>query len=223
MNLLSEFCPDSEFGGKASGLSMLLRANDEHVMVPRGYALAWNEPFTGGFFPGMWAVRSSAVGEDSSSTSFAGQHDSLLNVPGDEIESAVAKVRESVNNPRVLAYRRKHGLEGEPRMGVVIQRMVPNVTAAAVAFTKDPQEDVDDIYIEYCEGLGDKLVGGKVTPKSVTWKREEMAMYSLGPDVWTKRLASIALRCERIIGGYADVEAAFNGDWWVCQARRVTT
>lgn len=219
MRLLRDELAEPQYGGKAAGLSKLLRANDEHVKVPLGYALAWDEPFQGGYFPGMWAVRSSAVGEDSSSTSFAGQHDSILSVPGDMIESAVERVRESTRNPRVLAYRRKLGLDGEPRMGVVIQRMVSDVRMSAVAFTKDPQEDVYDIYIEYTDGLGDRLVAGKVTPKSITFGRTSPFM---APDPWGQ-LGVIALKCEAIIGGYADVEAAYNGEWWVCQARRITT
>lgn len=218
MKLLSDNLSEPEYGGKAYGLSKLLNAGDELVKVPRGYALAWDEPFQGGYFPGYWAVRSSAVGEDSSSTSFAGQHDTMLNVHGDMIEHAVERVRGSVMNPRVLAYRRKHGLDGDPRMGVVIQRMVYDVRMSAVAFTKDPQDDVDDLYIEVCEGLGDKLVGGKINPVGYSVRRSQIH------EQWPfGNLANIAIRCERIIGGYADVEAAFNGEWWVCQARRITT
>jgi phosphoenolpyruvate synthase/pyruvate phosphate dikinase len=110
-------------------------------------------------------------------------------------------------------------------MGVVIQRMVSDVKSSAVAFTKDPQEDATDVYIEYTEGLGDRLVAGKVTPRSMVVTREEIGpgRYALGPYVWLMNLARIALRCEAIIGGYADVEAAYNGEWWVCQARRITT
>jgi pyruvate,water dikinase len=222
MKLLSDDLPEPEYGGKAAGLSKLIRAHDEHVKVPRGYALAWDEQLRGGDFPGIWAVRSSAIGEDSSSTSFAGQHDTLLNVPGETVPSAVERVRESVNNPRVLAYRRKHGLDGIPQMGVVIQRMVFNVRVSAVAFTKDPQDECDDVYIEYTPGLGDRLVSGKVTPKDITIRRSEFNEMELH-WAWLVNLAKTAIRCERIIGGYADVEAAYNGNWWVCQARRITT
>lgn len=219
--LHEEINPD-KYGGKAAGLSLLHRANDPIVQVPHGFALAWDESYSLGITRGLWAVRSSAIGEDSEDHSFAGQHESILNVPWFNIGQAVDKVRESLRSDRVYAYRRRRGLHGDPKMGVVIQEMVTNVIGSAVIFTRDPQEAEDqDLYVEYVMGLGDKLVSGKVTPESWKIPREEVHKNQYPHRL--QDLAWAALKCERIIGGHADVEAAYNGMWWICQARRITT
>lgn len=222
MKLLSNELCSSEYGGKAAGLSLLMRARNPLIRVPFGFALKWDEEYdpTVPLRAQRWAVRSSAIGEDGAENSFAGQHDTLLNIEPDNVASAVLRVRESTRNERVIAYRRRKGMTGEPKMGVVIQAMVSNVISSAVAFTKDPQEDDDScVYIEHTSGLGDKLVGGKVNPLSASIHRNEAYL-----NTWLHRLARIALECEKIIGGHADVEAAYDGeDWWVCQARLITT
>ena len=57
------------------------------------------------------AVRSSGVDEDGADASFAGQHETFLNLIGiDAITSAVVRCWASASAPRVLAYRRRHGL-----------------------------------------------------------------------------------------------------------------
>jgi len=61
------------------------------------------------------AVRSSAIGEDSTNASFAGQHQTLLNVRSPEaVIEAIGEVHASARTEAALAYRRKLGLEGEP-------------------------------------------------------------------------------------------------------------
>jgi pyruvate,water dikinase len=81
------------------------------------------------------AVRSSALGEDGVSASFAGIYDSVIDVRGvAAVEDAIAKVRESALSSRALAYRQ----DGNPvRMGVVVQRLV-RAGSAGVMFTADP-------------------------------------------------------------------------------------
>ena len=96
------------YGGKAARLSETLRAG---LPVPPGFALhtgfvartaqsnllpnerAALEHSLAQFKDGAVAVRSSAIGEDGTSASFAGQHASFLNVRGlDELLAAIAKV-----------------------------------------------------------------------------------------------------------------------------------
>src|SRR6185295_3869184 len=60
------------------------------------------------------AVRSSAVDEDGADTSFAGQHDTYLNVIGVEaVCEAIVRCWASAQAPRALEYRRQHGLPTE--------------------------------------------------------------------------------------------------------------
>src|SRR5262245_25713803 len=87
--------------------------------------------------PAEVAVRSSAVDEDSARSSFAGQHDTLLNVRGDDVPAALRACWASLWSPRAIEYRRSGGLDGAADMACVVQRMVP-AHAAGVLFTADP-------------------------------------------------------------------------------------
>ena len=72
------------------------------------------------------AVRSSAVDEDSAGPSFAGQHETYLNVSGAEaVAHAVAACFESAFEEHALEYRRRHGLEvDDVRVAVLVQQLV---------------------------------------------------------------------------------------------------
>ena len=112
-----------------------------------------------------YAVRSSAVDEDSLDTSFAGQHSTFLNVRGRE--SILARVKDcfaSLYEPRALAYRLKHGLDVlDCSIAVVIQELIlPKYSG--VMFTADPNTGAAKTVIEVVEGLGEALVSGVVTP-----------------------------------------------------------
>ncbi len=86
------------------------------------------------------AVRSSASAEDSISFSFAGIHESFLNVTGlENIIRAVKGCYASLWTPRAVAYRRKMGLSDDKvAAAVVIMELVP-AEAAGVAFSCNPR------------------------------------------------------------------------------------
>src|SRR3990170_2704807 len=110
------------------------------------------------------AVRSSAVGEDSADASFAGQHDTFLDVQGiDGLVEAVMKCWASLGNERAVAYRKEKGVAAGA-MPVLVQRLVP-ATASAVAFSADPLTGERGVVrINVASGLGEGLVSGAVTP-----------------------------------------------------------
>jgi rifampicin phosphotransferase len=86
-----------------------------------------------------WAVRSSATAEDSPTASFAGQHDSFLNVVGPAaILEHVRRCWASLFTERAVTYRLRGGVDHRiAHMAVVVQRMVfPR--AVGVLFTADP-------------------------------------------------------------------------------------
>lgn len=115
-----------------------------------------------------YAVRSSATAEDLPTASFAGQHDSVLNVTGTEaILAAIRQCWASLFTERAVTYRRQHGFDHRAvRMGVVVQQMVP-ADAAGVLFTADPVTSNRTVtVIEAVAGLGEALVSGQVTPDS---------------------------------------------------------
>ena len=111
-----------------------------------------------------YAVRSSATAEDSPSASFAGQHDTFLNVVGPaSVLEHVRRCWASLFSERAVAYRLRHGIDHrQARMAVVVQRMVAP-RAAGVLFTADPVTGNRRIAtVEATVGLGDALVSGLV-------------------------------------------------------------
>jgi pyruvate, water dikinase len=119
------------------------------------------------------AVRSSAVGEDGETASFAGQQETYLNVRG---TSAVMRyVREcwaSFFAPRALFYRGTNGALRETRMAVVVQEMV-GAEKSGVMFTVHPVEKRRDrVVIEAVFGLGEGIVSGLITPDHYVLDRD---------------------------------------------------
>jgi pyruvate, water dikinase len=110
------------------------------------------------------AVRSSAVGEDSAASSFAGVHLSLLGVRGAlAIAAAVREVNASAREPAALSYRDQRGLDTPIRMAVIVQELV-DADAAGVMFTRNPVTGARERVIEASWGLGESVVAGLVTP-----------------------------------------------------------
>ncbi|MEM4824760.1 MAG: phosphoenolpyruvate synthase [Desulfurococcaceae archaeon] len=112
------------------------------------------------------AVRSSATAEDLPEASFAGQQDTYLNVYGAEkVVEHVKRCWASLFTARATFYRVAQGIPHErTHMSVTVQKMV-NSKAAGVMFTLHPVTgDENVIVIESSWGLGESVVGGKVTP-----------------------------------------------------------
>lgn len=114
------------------------------------------------------AVRSSATAEDLPTASFAGQHDSFLNITGDEnLLKAVHKCYVSLFNDRAVKYRIDNGFEHmQVGLSVGVQYMVRSDEACAgVIFTIDPESGfINAIYITGAWGLGENVVQGAVNP-----------------------------------------------------------
>ncbi|MEM0165236.1 MAG: pyruvate, water dikinase [Saccharolobus sp.] len=114
------------------------------------------------------AVRSSATAEDIEQASFAGQQDTYLNVSRSELLDKVKEVWASLYNARAIEYRKSKNIDQlSVLMAVVVQKMV-NARSAGVMFTLHPVTGDDRyILIESNWGLGESVVGGKVTPDEV--------------------------------------------------------
>lgn len=112
------------------------------------------------------AIRSSATSEDSKDASFAGQQETFLNVKGDAaVIDAVRRAWASLYNARAVYYRHQNRLDrGKSGIALVVQRMV-NSDVSGIMFTIDPvTNNKDRLVIEAIFGLGEYIVGGKVTP-----------------------------------------------------------
>jgi pyruvate, water dikinase len=114
------------------------------------------------------AVRSSATAEDLPQASFAGQHESFLNVKGEEaLLYAVKKCYASLYTDRAIKYREDNGfLHQKVDLSVGVQKMVRSDKASAgVVFTLEPESGFRNIvHISGVWGLGENIVQGTVTP-----------------------------------------------------------
>ena len=124
------------------------------------------------------AVRSSAVDEDGAAASFAGQHETYLNIVGAEaIIQAITRCWESARSERALEYRRQQGLSVErPQLAVLVQQLVAS-DVSAVAFSANPVTgNRAEIVINASWGLGESIVGGTVTPDTFTVRQADLAV-----------------------------------------------
>ncbi len=114
------------------------------------------------------AVRSSATAEDLPQASFAGQHDSYLNIKGDkELLQAVQKCYASLYTDRAIKYREDNGFAHEKVfLSIGVQKMVRSDKASSgVCFTLEPESGFRDIvHISGVWGLGENIVQGTVIP-----------------------------------------------------------
>ncbi len=124
------------------------------------------------------AVRSSAVDEDGAAASFAGQHETYLNIVGaDAIIEAVARCWESARSERALEYRRQQGLSVERlQLAVLVQQLVAS-DVSAVVFSANPiTGSRDEVMINASWGLGESIVGGTVTPDTFIVRKSDLAV-----------------------------------------------
>lgn len=179
---------EASCGGKAVQLGAAIRAG---LPVPPGFvlaaplveAIAQQDPAAIELavqalaqLEGPVAVRSSAVGEDSSDASFAGQHLTCLNIctPASMVE-AVQQVWQSGQSAAAQSYRQRLGINQAPQVAVVVQRFVP-ATQAGVLFTRNPITGKDERVIEASWGLGEAIVSGLVTPDHYRLTRQGLIL-----------------------------------------------
>ncbi|MDX9953664.1 MAG: PEP/pyruvate-binding domain-containing protein [Anaerolineae bacterium] len=139
------------------------------------------------------AVRSSAVDEDGQEASFAGQHETYLNVMGaDAVAEAVERCLDSAHSTRALTYRRAHGLAGAGGTGiaVLVQQLIL-ADVSTVVFSADPRTgDRDHVLINATWGLGESLVGGSVIPDLYIVRKANLEI--VGRQVADKAVMTIA-------------------------------
>lgn len=209
-------CDDTAVvGGKAAHLSRLMR----HFRVPDGFCLSLAEgelgrPEEDGLTPALRelvtaayerlgervgrsdppvAVRSSALDEDSAGASFAGQHETYLNVTGAEaVAEAVARCWASARTERALEYRRSHGLEAPSGPIPVLVQSLVLADASGVVFSVDPVSgDHDHVVINASWGLGESVVAGSVNPDTFRLRRADLSLE--GRQIASKERMTVAV------------------------------
>lgn len=124
------------------------------------------------------SVRSSATAEDLPGASFAGQHDTFLNIMKEEdVLDSVISCWSSLWSVHAMMYRNMQGISYmDIAMPVVVQKMV-YATSAGVVFTANPVTgNPDEIMINACWGLGEAVVSGIVTPDHIIVSKHDMAV-----------------------------------------------
>ena len=151
-------------GSKATNLASLAQAG---YRVPQSIVVYPDEVLVEGYdyaeaLEGkLFAVRSSGLAEDGAESSYAGQHDTYLNVKREDIYQRIVDCRRS--GLKAEAYRAAKG-EVEQGIAVLIQPMVDS-WFAGVTFTSNPfNMNLNQSVVEFTWGLGDKLVAGEVNP-----------------------------------------------------------
>jgi|GEM_PF-2530646 len=125
----------------------------------------------------LFAVRSSALSEDSAQASFVGEFETVLNVKTDEeVLEAIYRVYRSKKSERVKAYSSVQGVEQSHQIAVVIQLMVqPEISR--VLFTADPVTgSYTNMIGSFVYGLGEQLVSGEFNAYSFKFIRPKENM-----------------------------------------------
>jgi pyruvate,water dikinase len=134
------------------------------IPIPSEIEASFREAIESQFRGKSVVVRSSAPDEDTATSSFAGLHESYLNIQGtDAILEHVRKVWASLWSDAALLYRQELGLDVEKSsMAVVIQEIVIG-DRSGVAFSENPNDRSQGV-IESVYGLNQGLVDGAVEP-----------------------------------------------------------
>jgi phosphoenolpyruvate synthase/pyruvate phosphate dikinase len=179
-----------------------------------------------------YAVRSSATAEDLPTASFAGQHDSYLDVVGPAaILEHVRRSWASLFTERAVTYRLRNGFDHrEAGMAVVVQRMVA-ADAAGILFTADPVTGNRKVAsVEAVFGLGEALVSGQVNADVFTVRDGELVAkatqqeHATLTDAQVVRLVELGRRLEAHFGRPQDIEWCLVDDGFqIVQSRPITT
>lgn len=232
-------------GGKAHSLQIMARAGfpiptsffipaNENILNMQEEAISETIKLANSISAkSVYAVRSSAIGEDGVEHSYAGIFESYLNVSYDELPKAVLQVAQSLTSSRSAMYAEERSTS-LGKMAVIIQEMI-EADYAGVAFSIDPVENDKRIaLIEVVVGTGDKLVSGVATPAAIRFNKitqMSRVLRQSNPQIDEDILKGISLKVseylmksEELYNNPIDIEWATSKDgFYMLQARPITT
>jgi pyruvate,water dikinase len=187
LDRLARLSPDGPDSVAVATLSAEIRRTLEAVVIPDDIAASITDALADLDQSAAYAVRSRATAEDLPTASFAGQHDTFLNVSGSAaVLQHVSRCWASLFTERAVTYRLDKGVDHRSvRMAVIVQRLVvPD--AAGVLFTADPVTSNRRVSsVEATLGLGEALVSGLVNADVYAVREGEIAAKAVA----TKELA----------------------------------
>lgn len=166
--------------------------------IPAKFADPLRRSFETAFNDQPVCVRSSSIAEDSSVASFAGLHDSYVNVCGvSAILEHVQLVWASLWSDAALLYRRELDLAVDTSsMAVVVQALV-NGDRSGVAFSKHPH-DASQAVVEAVHGLNEGLVSGLIEPDRWIVERDTGRLVRHDTPERSRKLVSAASGVEEV-------------------------
>src|SRR5438477_524732 len=230
LDRLSRLNPDDRAAIRT--LSAEIRRTLEGIAIPDDLAAAITLALARLGEQAAYAVRSSATAEDLPTASFAGQHDTYLNVgrPAAILEH-ISRCWASLFTERAVTYRLRNGFDHRKvHMAVVVQQMVfPQ--AAGILFTADPVTSNRKVAsVEATFGLGEALVSGLVNPDMYTVRDGEVLAKRIATeqpaltDAQVVRLVEQGRRIEAHFGRPQDIEwCLVDDDFLIVQSRPITT
>src|SRR5947209_7673976 len=185
LDRLSRLNPDDRVAIRT--LSAEIRRTLEGIAIPDDLAAGITLALARLGERAAYAVRSSATAEDLPTASFAGQHETYLNVVGPAaILQHINQCWASLFAERAVTYRLRNGFDHRKvHMAVVVQQMVfPE--AAGILFTADPVTSNRKVTsVEATFGLGEALASGLVNADTYKVRDGEV----VAKAVATKQLA----------------------------------
>lgn len=181
-----------------------------------------------GFKCSEFAVRSSSAAEDGTNYSMAGQYDTFLCIPPDDVFLKIKECWAGMFNGSVIAYCENNNLPLNINMGVIVQKQIRPLFAG-VMFTLDPlTKSTDRLVVEWVEGMGDRLVSGEANPERIYVSRIG-AFSSTGSAVPDKlsdvipQLISAGLKAEKLFNNPVDIEwCTDESGFHILQCRPIT-
>jgi len=175
-NILGSKNIECDCGGKAYGLHLLNTAGmqiPETLIIPCKLRISeykneiqeFIDNIVNKYGKTMFAIRSSAENEDGINNSWAGIYDTKLSVTTENVYETVLQMYNYTGTSRQEVYGTFANIASTPEMSLIVQRMIDS-TVSGVCFSINPiNGNHAEIVIEVVEGLGDKLVGGLITPQ----------------------------------------------------------
>ncbi|TXE27171.1 hypothetical protein FOT62_22925 [Serratia marcescens] len=198
-------------GNKAYNLTKMKIAG---LPIPEGFVILFNETpsikeiinwYNTYIVKGSVSVRSSSNKEDGETKSGAGFYKTKLNIPLQRIQIAIKIVRQQADK--------------EGKIPVIIQQYI-HAMLSGVAYSINPKNGMDDIYMEYGHGPCDDVVAGRIIPKSLVVKKNEVCHHKEIPH----KLVEYIIQLELLFGMPVDVEWCIDhsGKIWILQCRPIT-
>lgn len=179
----------------------------------------------------LFAIRSSSSFEDGTEKSFAGQFNTYLNVPKNDVLAKIKECKESVISKGLENYIKEANLdEKDLKIYVIVQEMV-QAQKSGVIFTSNPQGILNETVIVVGEGTGNNVVEDKVDTTTYYYNLNDDIYYSESQNnaiTLSKeeidKIIKVSKKIKEILGKNLDIEFGIkDNELYILQARKITT